>query len=163
VGARAVGGDQHFQDADNIPEPHSTDIVVVLLWSRLGVALPKDHFRGAVSGRCPVTGTEWEFEDALAGARATGGIPDLLLYRKIAEPVSGLGDRIAVLQHLEQLDQVEDFITRWFRSADGESPSAAFHSFVTTAQFEEKLYDHLHALLERRAGAPIEKHCDPLV
>jgi hypothetical protein len=59
----------HFQDPDNIPEPHGSDIVVVILWSRLGVPLPKDRFRGAISGRA-VTGTEWEFEDALASARA---------------------------------------------------------------------------------------------
>ena len=51
----------HFQDPENIPQPRGTDIVVVILWSRLGVPLPEDRFRGAISGR-PVTGTEWEFE-----------------------------------------------------------------------------------------------------
>ncbi len=83
----------HFQDPENIPQARSTDIVVVILWSRLGVILPPDQFRGAISGR-PVTGTEWEFEDALAAAREKR-TPDLLLYRKTAEPVAGLGDRSA--------------------------------------------------------------------
>jgi formylglycine-generating enzyme required for sulfatase activity len=146
----------HFQDPENIPEPRGTDIVVVILWSRLGVPLPADKFRGAISGRCPVTGTEWEFEEALAGARATGGIPDLLLYRKTSSPVAALDDRVAVQQRLEQLDHVEDFIARWFRSADGESLSAASHSFADAAEFEEELYAHLHALLERRVGAAPE-------
>src|ERR1700730_10314194 len=59
----------HFQDPLNIPKPHEMDIVVVILWSRLGVVLPAEGYSGAVSGRCPVTGTEWEFEDALASAR----------------------------------------------------------------------------------------------
>ena len=143
----------HFQDPENIPEPRGTDIVVVILWSRLGVPLPADKFRGAVSGRCPVTGTEWEFEDALAGAREHNGVPALLLYRKTAEPVSGLADRTAVQQRLEQLDLVEDFLARWFRSADGESLSAALHNFASTGEFEDQLYGHLHELLERRAGA----------
>jgi hypothetical protein len=67
----------HFQDPRNTPPPHSADIVVVILWSRLGTILPEDEFCGALSGR-PVTGTEWEFEDALSGARARG-IPHLLL------------------------------------------------------------------------------------
>jgi hypothetical protein len=49
---------RHFQDPRNTPEPSGTDIVVVVLWSRLGVLLPSDQFRGAISGR-PVTGTEW--------------------------------------------------------------------------------------------------------
>ena len=34
--------------------------------------------------------------------------------------------------------------------------SAASHSFGATAEFEKKLYDHLHVLLERRAGARAE-------
>jgi formylglycine-generating enzyme required for sulfatase activity len=143
----------HFQDS--IPEPRGTDIVVVILWSRLGVPLPADKFRGAISGRCPVTGTEWEFEDALAAARAHG-VPQLLLYRKMASATATLDDRKALDERLAQLDLVEDFIGRWFLSAGGESLSAASHSFGTTAEFEEKLYDHLHALLERRAGERAE-------
>lgn len=47
----------HFQDSHNIPTPRSADIVVVILWSRLGVPLPEKDFRGALSGRV-VTGTE---------------------------------------------------------------------------------------------------------
>ncbi len=72
-----------FQDLRNIPPPRSTDIAVVILWSSLGMPLPVDDFRGAVSGKVPVTGTEWEFEDALAACRADGR-PDLLVYRKTA-------------------------------------------------------------------------------
>jgi len=149
----------HFQDAANIPEPRRMDIVVVILWSRLGVPLPEDKFRGAVSGG-PVTGTEWEFEDAFAGARERG-VPDLLLYRKTAEPTGGFGDRAAVQHRLEQLDLVEGFIGRWFRAESGPGYIAASHHFVATAEFEEKLYDHLRALLERRAGAAAEGVCLP--
>jgi hypothetical protein len=145
---------RHFQDPQNIPQPRGCDIVVVILWSRLGVPLPEDRFRGAISGR-PVTGTEWEFEDALAGSRQFG-TPDLLLYRKTAELIGGFGDRTAVQQRLDQLDQVEAFFGRWFRVKDGEGYTAASHSFAETGEFEDQLYDHLHALLERRAGARTE-------
>ena len=62
---------RHFQDPENIPPPRGTDIVVVILWSRLGVPSPADKFRGAISGRCPVTGTEWEFEDGLPAPAST--------------------------------------------------------------------------------------------
>ena len=142
----------HFQDPENIPQPRGMDIVVVVLWSRLGVLLPEDRFRGAISGR-PVTGTEWEFEDALAGARENDGTPDLLLYRKTAKSVAELDDRSAVQQSLEQLDMIEAFVARWFRSADDQSFTAASHTFATTAEFEERLYEHLRALLERRTEA----------
>src|SRR5438270_5792770 len=89
-------------------------------------------------------------EDALAGAREHG-VPDLLLYRKIAEP-EARGSREAFLERAAQLDLLENFIARWFRSADGEGLTAASHSVAHTGEFEEQLYGHLRALLERRAG-----------
>jgi hypothetical protein len=56
-----------FQDA--IEPPSRYDVVVLVLWSRLGTPLPVKtlvrEYRG-IDGRVPVTGTEWEFEDALA-------------------------------------------------------------------------------------------------
>jgi hypothetical protein len=127
------------------------DIVVVILWSRLGVLLPEDQFRGAISAR-PVTGTEWEFEDALAVAR-TNGVTDLLVYHKTAEPHSGLGNRAAVQERLEQLDRVRDFVVRWFHGDEKSGFTAAIHDFDATAEFEEQLYQHLHELLKRRASA----------
>jgi formylglycine-generating enzyme required for sulfatase activity len=144
---------RHFQDPENIPEPRGMDVVVVILWSRLGVPLPDDKFRGAISGR-PVTGTEWEFEDALASARERG-IPELLLYRKTASTTATLNDRKALDERLAQLDLVENFIGRWFRSESGPGYTAASLSFATTDEFEDQLYDHLRGLLERRAGAAV--------
>ena len=145
---------RHFQDPDNIPQPRGTDIVVVILWSRLGVPLPEDQFRGAISGR-PVTGTEWEFEDALASARERN-TPDLLLYRKTARISADLDDEAALDEARAQRAAVQDFIGRWFRADSGPGYTAASHSFVATAEFEQQLYDHLRALLERRAGPAVE-------
>ena len=60
----------HFQDA--IEPPSEFDIVVLILWSRLGTPLPEKtaerEYRG-IDGRAPVTGTEWEYEEALKVAR----------------------------------------------------------------------------------------------
>jgi tetratricopeptide (TPR) repeat protein len=145
----------HFQDERNLTPPRSTDIVTVILWSRLGLDLPSDRFQGAISGRRPVTGTEWEFEDALAAARANG-VPDLLLYQKTARRVVDLDDDHVLSEAKRQRDRVEDFMGRWFRSADGTGLTAASHSFATTVEFEEQLYDNLHSLLARRAGAAAE-------
>jgi formylglycine-generating enzyme required for sulfatase activity len=144
---------RHFQDAENIPPPRIMDIVVVILWTRLGMLLPQDRFRGAVSGRCPVTGTEWEFEDALAGARENQGTPHLLIYRKVAEAVGSFDSRAVAEERLQQLDMVRDFYARWLYSPDGGSLAVPTHSFTQTVDFEEQLYHHLHALLERRIGA----------
>src|SRR5665647_3699782 len=89
---------QHFQD--EITPPRETDIVVVILWSRLGVPLPIDKFLGPISGK-PVTGTEWEFEDALKANRECK-LPDLLMYRKTTPVTGSFEDEEQVQQQLAQ-------------------------------------------------------------
>jgi hypothetical protein len=71
----------HFQDS--IEPPSAFDVVVLIVWSRLGTPMPERtsvrEYRG-MDGRSPVTGTEWEFEEALQSAKERGA-PDLLVYR----------------------------------------------------------------------------------
>ncbi len=74
-----------------ITEPSKTDNEVVVLWSRLGSLMPQEEFKGAISGGA-VTGTEWEFEDAVHGYQKHKK-PHLLLYRKAAEVVASLDDK----------------------------------------------------------------------
>src|SRR5208282_1820847 len=64
----------HFQT--QIIRPAETDIVVCILWSRLGTRLPQ-QFKHA-DGSPYNSGTEFEFEDALEG-RKQRGLPDLLV------------------------------------------------------------------------------------
>ena len=74
----------HFQDV--LEAPSAFDIVVLILWSRLGTPLPEKtslrEYRG-IDGRAPATGTEWEYEDALKSAQ-TKGLPDLMVFRNIS-------------------------------------------------------------------------------
>jgi WD40 repeat protein len=138
----------HFQDLRNIPAPSTTDICLVVLWSRLGIPLPADQFRGAISGR-EVTGTEWEFEDALQSFRQRG-TPDLMLYQKTADIVASLSDEAVFEELRRQKRLVAEFHERWFRAAGGDGFTAASHEFATTADFEDRLEEHLRALLRRR-------------
>lgn len=137
---------QHFQDG--ILPPHETDVVVVILWSRLGVLLPEDRYVGAITGK-PVTGTEWEFEDALKAARESG-VPQLLLYRKLKPVMASLENDAKLEQQIRQKRLVEDFMGRWFGSAESGNIVAASQTFDSAEEFEEKLYDHLRAILEQR-------------
>ena len=138
----------HFQDFENIPPPRTTDIVCVILWSRLGVPLPSDRFSGAVSGKAPVTGTEWEFEDALAARRETG-TPDLLLYRKRAAITASLDDEAQLEYARTQKKLVETFLQQWVQAADG-TFVAASTAFEDETDFEERLEGDLRKLLLRR-------------
>lgn len=140
----------HFQE--NITPPRETDIVVVVLWSRLGVPLPVAEFPGPLTSK-PVTGTEWEFEDALKANRERKS-PDLLMYRKRAPVTGSLEDEAAVQQHLAQKRLVEEFIRVWFIDQNTQSFTAAFREFVDASEFEELLETHLRELLRKRLTTP---------
>ena len=141
---------QSFQEL--IVRPSETDIVLVILWSRLGVLLDEAKFPGPLSGRA-VTGTEWEFEDALKSARERR-LPDLLLYRKTEKPKGEFGDRAEVEERQRQTELVEEFMRRWTRDADGKAFTAASWVFSDTTDFQQQLHQHLTELLRKRvAGA----------
>jgi eukaryotic-like serine/threonine-protein kinase len=140
----------HFQDC--IVAPSATDIVVIILWSRLGTALPertsKREYRG-LDGRAPVTGTEWEFEDALRASREHG-IPDLLVYRKdVAGEAKGRSSTEMEVA-IGQMRALEAFWERNFQNRQGQF-LAAYHRFQSLDQFETMLEAHLRALLTERA------------
>ena len=141
----------HFQD--QITPPSETDIVVLIVWSRLGTPLPAKsetrEYRG-IDGRVPVTGTEWEFEDALAGQKRRGA-PDLLAYRKQADPVVSLKDDTAMAAAKEQWDRLEAFWQHWF--VDRGEFRAAFSDFSDLDGFEAKLESDLRKLIEARIEA----------
>jgi formylglycine-generating enzyme required for sulfatase activity len=143
----------HFQET--ITPPRDTDIVVVILWSRLGVPLPTDKFPGPISGR-PVTGTEWEFEDALKSSRERKA-PDLLMYRKKASVTGNLDDEETVRLQLSQKRLVEDFFKVWFIDQNAQSFTAAFREFSDTLAFEELLETHLRELVRKRLAGPFDE------
>src|SRR5713226_2941827 len=54
---------------EQIPLPSQCDVVVSILWTRLGTRLPARFHRP--DGSCYASGTEFEFEDAAAAFRRT--------------------------------------------------------------------------------------------
>ena len=146
----------HFQD--QITPPSEADIVVLIVWSRLGTPLPAKtgtrEYRG-IDGRVPVTGTEWEFEDALASQQQRGA-PDLLAYRKQADPLVSLKDKAAKAAAEAQWEKLDAFWSRWFINR-GEF-RAAFSDFADLDAFEAKLESDLHALIEKRIAALRDAH-----
>ncbi|MGQ0594385.1 MAG: nSTAND1 domain-containing NTPase [Gammaproteobacteria bacterium] len=130
-----------------IPQSSKADIVVFILWSRLGTPLSTEKHRRP-DGSTYASGTEYEFEDALNGHREKG-VPDILVYRKTAEPVMSIKNKEKVLERLAQQEAVGAFMNRWFRGADG-SFIAAFNEFASLAQFEERLEVHLRERIALR-------------
>ena len=122
-------------------KPSACDLVVVLFWSRMGTKLVMD-------GREYLSGTHYEYTDALESKRASGR-PDVWLYHCTREPEVKLTD-----QHrdskIQQFDLVQQFF-KGFRDEEGRlkggvnqySELDAFGSL-----FEKQLRTHLRHLLK---------------
>jgi WD40 repeat protein len=138
----------HFQDA--IEPPSAFDIVVLILWSRLGTPLPEKtaerEYRG-IDGRVPVTGTEWEYEEALKVAREKKA-PDLLAFRNISPAPIDPCDAGAQAASMAQLGALNAFWTRHF--ADRGVFLTAYDEYRTLEEFAQRLEESLRKLIERR-------------
>jgi eukaryotic-like serine/threonine-protein kinase len=141
----------HFQDAIELPS--SFDVVLLILWSRLGTLLPERtaarEYRG-IDGRVPVTGTEWEYEEALASSRKIG-LPDLLVFRNISNAPIDTRDADARARSNAQLDALDAFWQLHFE--DHGIFRAAYDSYGTIDQFSARLEESLRKLIERRIKA----------
>jgi hypothetical protein len=136
-----------------IPPSATSDIVICILWSKLGSRLSKEYQR--TEGQRPPTGTEYEFITAYEAnlQNASEGKvpypkPALLVYQKTAPPERP-GSREEVLAQLEQEDSLAAFLKRWFYNPD-DSLKGAFHQFRTLDEFADLLTKHLRLLIKER-------------
>jgi hypothetical protein len=127
--------------------------VVLIVWSRLGTPLPVRtnvrEYRG-LDGRAPVTGTEWEFEEALISAQARG-TPDLLVYRSREDARVNTRDAESRRQDIAQLEKLDQFWSRHF--ADRANFLGAYTEFASGAEFAAAFEKHLRKLIEKRIAA----------
>lgn len=139
-----------------IDSPEETEILLGILWSRIGSPLPESILRS--DGTRYDSGTAFEFESALAGYHKKGK-PDILLYRKLGAPSVSLDNREEFQERLEQMDLLDAYIKKQLMAEDG-SYIAAFHTFETEEQFESILKTHLRKLILKQLEEPEEKNSD---
>ena len=133
-----------------IDSPEETQILLGILWSRIGSPLPDTILRP--DGSRYDSGTAFEFEAALAGHQKKGK-PDVLLYRKLGAPSVSLDNREEFMERLEQMDQLDAYVKKQLMTEDG-SYLAAFHTFETEEKFEEILKTHLRKLILKQLEEP---------
>ena len=110
-----------------LPRPSECELTVVILWGRMGT--PLDGERKA-DGSQYLSGTEWEFHDAVSHDRA------VLLYRKTAEILISITD--ASLSERRRQAQLVDEFFAGFQNPDG-SFRRSYSTFDTLQQFRAML------------------------
>ena len=138
----------HFQDS--IEPPSAFEVVILILWSRLGTLLPEQtsvrEYRG-MDGRAPLTGTEWEFEEAFNAAKTTG-VPDLLVYRSLQPAPFDMGDPGRFELQVQQFKALDGFWGRHFVNQG--MFTGAYTTFSSDSEFSAALENHLRKLIQRR-------------
>jgi tetratricopeptide (TPR) repeat protein len=129
------------QEAINrgLPKPSECDIVIVILWSRIGSPLPAG-FRRA-DGSLYLSGTEWEFEDAVHAEQR----PHVLLYRRL-DAVSFEPNDPDLVEKSIQMRSVNEFFAKRFQNPDG-SQSGGVNIYRKPQDFKERLEEHLRKII----------------
>jgi WD40 repeat protein len=138
----ALTAAQSFQAG--LVRPSECEIVLVMLWTRLGTPLADDPYGG-------MTGTEWEFVDAVEASARTGS-PEVLVYRKNAPCLVDVNNAEVTREALADRHRLEEFFRAHFFNADG-SFSRAFRQFSNDRMFRDLVETQLRKLLNRRISA----------
>ncbi|WP_295542961.1 AAA family ATPase [uncultured Thiohalocapsa sp.] len=138
----ALTADRTFQAG--LTQPEDCDIVLVILWTRLGSPLPQEPYQG-------MTGTEWEFINAVE-ASARSGSPEVLVYKKTAPRLVDITDAATAREAVEDRRRLDAFFQTHFFNED-KSFRRAFRVFDGDAAFRELVETQLRKLLNRRISA----------
>jgi WD40 repeat protein len=138
----ALTADRTFQAG--LTQPEDCEIVLVILWTRLGSPLPEDPYRG-------MTGTEWEFVNAVE-ASARAGSPEVLVYRKTAPKLVDITNAASAREAVEDRRRLEEFFREHFFNDDN-TFRRAFRDFDSDAAFRALVETQLRKLLNRRISA----------
>ncbi|HEY1432425.1 MAG TPA: SUMF1/EgtB/PvdO family nonheme iron enzyme [Stellaceae bacterium] len=128
------------------PRPSTCDIVIVILWARMGTPLPETIRKP--DGERYLSGTEWEYLDAVNSRWEPK--PDVLVYRGTEEPMISIRDP-KKKEKEEQFERVEEFFAR-FRNTDG-SLVGGVNEYAAPDEFKALLRQHLEELFHRRLPA----------
>jgi tetratricopeptide (TPR) repeat protein len=138
--------DKSFQH--QIPDAGEADLVISIFWSRLGSELAPDLFGTMPDGKSYPGGAVYELMRALAAKRSKN-VPDILVYRKVADTGLSVTDPQQRRVMNAQLDAFEGFWRKWFVSEEGHF-RAGFQTFHGPDEFERLLEAHLRAWLEEQ-------------
>jgi WD40 repeat protein len=136
--------DRNFQD--QIPPTTQFDLIICILWSRLGTPLK------GPDGREYASGTEYEVLSARE-AKATLGKPEVLVYRNLTPAQIRQLPAAERRRLFAQLEALDNFISRYCVDPESGAIKGAFTTYQDLGEFEIKLEKHLRKLIEAQLPA----------
>jgi serine/threonine protein kinase len=143
--------DKCYQEA--IPNTGEFDLVICILWSRLG-ALLVPTLR-MPDGSAPGSGTEYEIGWALDHAGKNSGVPQLRVYRNCSKPTPPLEPKEEREAFGRQWDSVQEFFAHWETNREGNFGGTC-NNYSNLQEFEElfreDFRDFLGAQIDQKTG-----------
>lgn len=132
-----------------LQQPKDCDLVVMILWARIGTPLPSDYRKA--DGSRYRSGTEWEFLNALEGFREQGS-PSVWLYRRTEAFLVPVDDPDYDSKG-EQWKRLQDLL-KSLSNEDG-SIEGGVNPYCSLDDFRRTFEEHLRTKLERTMqGSP---------
>src|ERR1700757_3632488 len=135
---------------DQIPNTAQFDLVVCILWSRLGTKL-HPRFR-MPDGSEPRSGTDYELAWAKAQRKKTPGIPAFHVYRNRSQPNPPLDAPEKLEEFLRQWKALKEFFESWRKDSEGQFVGA-FNNYKNLEEFERLFREHFRDFLSTQVSS----------
>jgi len=142
-------GDPEQNNRDEIPNTGAYDLVISILWSRLGNKLSPAFVMP--DGRQPKCANDYEVAWVLDQLKRSPGFPELLVYRNELTPPAPLQPVQERKAFLNEWDAVQQFFTTWEKEEAFRAACSAYQDLQT---FEILFREHFSGFLKRQ----LEKH-----
>ena len=135
---------------DQMPNTAQFDLVICILWSRLGTKL-HPRFR-MPDGSEPQSGTDFEIAWAMAQRKKTPGIPALHVYRNRSRPNPPLDSPEKLEEFLRQWKLLQAFFESWLKDSEGQY-IGAFNNYYNLEEFERLFREHFRDFLSTQVSS----------
>src|SRR6266446_5231408 len=137
---------------EQIPNTGRYDLVICILWSRLGPALVQKCVMP--DGSRPRSGTEYEVAWVLDQSKRTPGFPGLHVYRNRATPAAPLEPKEKRENLCRQWDAVQEFCAVWEENGGTEFRECC-HDYQDLEEFENLFREHFRDFLAQQLDREI--------
>src|ERR1700737_337064 len=132
---------------EHIRNPGQYDLVINILWSRLGTRSASMFVMP--DGSQPRSATEYEVGWVLDQSKRTPGFPGLHVYRNRATPAAPLEPKEKRENLCRQWDAVQEFCAAWEKNAGTEFRECC-HDYQDLEEFENLFREHFRDFLTRQ-------------